>query len=282
MPELPQNQNISRPESYMSFMEFVKTGSFWKHALLAGGAVLLFLWLCFMFLNIFTLHNKHMEVPNFKGVFMRDLDKFVAEKDVEYEVVDSVYNDELPKGTVIEQEPLAGSTVKVGRTIYLTVNAQVNQKVQMPDLIDLSLRQAKSLLESYGLKLGKLSYVEGLPPVMQQHYKGRAIAPGSVIDKGSSIDLVLGMGQGNALITVPDLFGMTLTEARLALVALELSLGSVDKDDAVIDTLTAKVYRQNPKPDQADGLYKGARVNIWLTGSEEVLENESNQFNKVE
>jgi eukaryotic-like serine/threonine-protein kinase len=266
----------------MSFREFIKTGSFWKHVALAGTAVLLFLWGCFLFLNFFTLHNEHMEVPDFKGVYMSDLDKFVSGKELEYEVVDSVYNDQLPKGTVIDQEPKAGSTVKLGRKIYLSVNARVNQKVPMPNLIDLSLRQAKSLLESYGLKVGRITYVAGLPPVMQQNYQGKHISPNALIDKGSSIDLVLGMGDQNSLIQVPELFGLTLVEARTALVSSGLVLGKIEKDEPLTDTIMARIFKQNPSPESNDGLYEGARVNVWITTSEAVIERESNKNLHIE
>ncbi|MBX7201847.1 MAG: PASTA domain-containing protein [Bacteroidia bacterium] len=237
---------------------------------------------CFLFLDFFTLHNEYMEVPDFKGVYTRDLDKFVSGKDIEYEIVDSVYNDKLPKGSVVDQEPKAAATVKQGRTIYLTVNARVNKKVAMPNLIDLSLRQAKSLLESYGLQVGRLTYVEGLPPIMHQNFQGKPIAPNTQIDVGSSIDLVLGLGNKNSLIAVPELFGMTLSEVRSVLLSANLSLGMVNKDETASDTLYARVFRQAPQPNSTDGLYEGARVNIWLTGSEEVLESESKQNIQIE
>lgn len=88
-----------------------------------------------------------------KGSIHVTWDKFVSGKDIEYEIVDSVYNDKLPKGWVgLERGRKPAATVKQGRTIYLTVNARVNKKVAMPRSIDLSLRQAKSLLESMACK----------------------------------------------------------------------------------------------------------------------------------
>jgi len=259
-----------------------KSGTLWKHAALASGSVLIFLWACFFFLDFFTKHNEHMEVPDFKGIYVNDLDKFVAGKDLEFEVVDSVYHDKLPKGTVIDQEPRAGATVKVGRKIYLTVNAKVNKKVPVPNLIDLSLRQARSLLESYGLKVGRLTYVEGLPPVMKQSFQGQPIAPNTLVDKGSAIDLVLGMGNQHSLIQIPDLFGMTLPEAGAMLSSKGLILGTVLKDETAGDTLSARIYKQVPSPDHPEGLYEGARVNVWLTGSEKVLESESKHISEIE
>ncbi len=257
----------------MNFKEFIKSKLFWRHFLVATTAVLLFLWGCAFFLDMYTLHNEHVEVPNFQGIYAKDLDKFVEGHDLQYEVVDSIYNLKLTKGTVIDQDPLPGATVKHGRTIYLTVNAILSQKVAMPNLVDLSLRQSKSLLETYGLKVGMLRYVEGLPPVIQQLYKGQKIVPGTMIDKGSEIDLVVGRGGGRGLIPVPDLFGLTITEARKILSSSNLVLGTFLPDATGQDTTIAKIYKQTPGINE-EGLYSGASIDVLITGSEEVLENE--------
>lgn len=265
----------------MSFKEFLQSRSFWKHFILANAVVAVLLVLGMVFLNFYTLHDSKVEVPDFKGLFIKDLDKFVEGHNLSFEVVDSVYNMQKEKGTVIEQDPAPGSTVKEGRTIYLTVNAMLNQKVKMPDLVDLSLRQATSLLETYGLKVGSIRYTEGLPPVIEQLYKGRRIAPGTMVDKGSAIDLVAGLGDSKGLIPVPDLFGLTLPEARLILSNKSLVVGVVLQDATGRDSLTAKIYRQDPMPG-GDGLYDGAPINLWLTGSDEVLENERNMTSENE
>jgi beta-lactam-binding protein with PASTA domain len=257
----------------MTFFEFIKTKQFLKHFVGASAAVLIFLWICLMFMDFYTLHDSKATVPDFKGLYIKDLDKFVDGHNLRYEIIDSVYNMKKEKGTVLEQEPRPGSSVKEDRTIYLTVNAMLNQQVKVPNLVNLSLRQASSLLETYGLKVGSLRYVEGLPPVIRQLYKGKDIKHGSMLDKGSAIDLVLGKGQNNGLIPVPDLFGLTLQEARLVLNESQLIMGMKMMDLTAKDTIVARIYKQYPEP-SADGLYDGASINVWLTGSDEVLENE--------
>lgn len=267
-----QIQETNRPDR-MTFFEFIKTKQFWKHFIGASVTVLAFLWVCLLFMDFYTLHDSKATVPDFKGLYIKDLDKFVDGHNLRYEIIDSVYNMKKEKGTVLEQEPQPGATVKEDRTIYLTVNAMLNQQVKMPNLVNLSLRQASSLLETYGLKVGSLRYVEGLPPVIRQLYKGKDIKHGTMLDKGSSIDLVLGKGQNNGLIPVPDLFGLTLQEARLILSENQLVMGMKMMDLTAKDTNIARIYKQFPEL-SADGLYDGASINIWLTGSDEVLENE--------
>ena len=255
----------------------LKSLKFWKHALIALLTVLGVLYASFMLLGVYTLHDKTIDVPDFRGIFIRDLDNYIQDYALEYVIVDSVYNSEKEKGTVIEQDPEPGSLVKSGRKVYLTVNSMVNVKVAMPNLKDLSLRQAESLLETYGLKLGRLIYVQGLPPVMQQSFRGKPIAAGTMVEKGAEIDLTLGSGDSAGSLIVPDLLGKTVEEALFLLEDIELELNIANYDETVQDTLLAKIYQQSPKPGQAGGVYAGAKIHVWLTQSEDVLLNSNSK-----
>ena len=266
----------------MSFRSFLKSSSFWKHFTLSLVVVALVIWGAITLMKVYTLHGEHVVVSDFKGYYPKDLDKFVEDHDLKYEIVDSVFNRKLPKGTVIDQDPAPGATVKNGRTIYLTLNASLNQKVTMPNLINLSLRQATSKLETYGLKVGNLRYIEGLPPVIQQLYNGKEIKAGTIIIKDSEIDLVLGRGSNTGLIPVPDLFGMTITEARVILEGRKLRFGNRLPDASGSDTLIARIYMQNPPRKKSEGLYAGAEIDVWLTGKEEILEAERLKNDSIE
>jgi beta-lactam-binding protein with PASTA domain len=259
----------------MKLLELIRTKQFWKHVIIASVSGLALLYGGFLLLDVYTQHGEEVEVPDFEGIYIKDLEKFVEGHDLNFEIVDSVYSGESAKGTVVDQDPNSGSKVKKNRVIYLTVNAMLTKKVKMPDLIDLSLKQATSLLETYSLQVGMLHYVEGLPPVMEQSFRGKAVKGGDLIDIGSKIDLVLGRGNDGGLITIPNLLGLTLAEARFILASKSLLLGQVTEDDG-IDTVYAKVWKQNPSIESGEGLYDGARVNIWITQSEALLEDAEN------
>lgn len=265
----PRQMRADNQPDFMSFISFVKTSRFWKHLALASVTVIAVLWASFMLLKSFTHHDEYCEVPDFVGVYGEDLDEFISGHPLRFEVVDSVHNMNLPKGTVTDQDPQPGSKVKEGRTVYLTMNAMTNPTIPMPNLVDLSLRQATSLLETYGLKVGKLRYVDGLPPVMDQLYKGRKIKPGEMIEKGSAIDLVLGKGNAHGTMEVPELFGLNLQEARMMLMEAGLIAGVINQDKGS-DTLRGRVYKQMPAAGEQQ-LYPGASVDLWLTTSEELL-----------
>lgn len=258
----------------MDLKSFLKSSQFWRHFTVATLVAFAILGISILFLSLYTKHGDEVVVPNFEGIYVKDLDTFIDDHNVEYEIVDSIYNIEKAKGTVADQDPEPGSKVKPQRIIYLTVYATLNQKTAMPNLVDLSLRQASSLLETFGLKVGNLRYEEGLPPVMKQLFKGKTIRPGTMIDKGSKIDLVLGKGIVEGLISIPNLTGLTLFEVREILTENQLILKSIYPDEMDDDTLNARVYRQNPAYDKEEGLYPGAEIKIWITNQDEKVQQE--------
>ncbi len=163
-------------------------------------------------------------------------------------VQDSIYVDTLPPNLVIRQFPDPDATVKVNRTVYLTVNRAVAPLIDMPNLVGMSFRNAELEIRSKGLKLGDTTYVPDIAKnaVKEQLIHGETIRPGAKVAMGSLISLVLGAGIGNEDISVPDLFGMTYTEATALLDANGISMGVVLPDAGITDTAAGFVYWQNP------------------------------------
>ncbi len=176
------------------FLGYIKSKVFLKHFALALISLALVLWILFKLLAVYTHHGETAEVPDFKGKAIAELDNFVADKNVSYTIIDSVYNPDEKPGIVFKQDPEAKSLVKHNRTIYLYVTSTQPPQIAMPKLVDRSIRQALFMIESYGLKQGKVTEVAGdcNGCVLKQFYKGKEIKPGDPIKKGSKIDLVAG------------------------------------------------------------------------------------------
>jgi beta-lactam-binding protein with PASTA domain len=257
----------------MSKLSFLKNKNFYKHFAIANVIALLIVVGLVYSIKLFTLHGQSVEVPDFKNLMVKDLDKFVAGMDLEYVIVDSTANVKLPKGIVLEQDPIAGSKVKPGRKVYLTINGMLTPTVAMPNLIDLSIRQASSLIETYGLKLGNITYVSGLPPVLEQKHKGVNIAPGEMIEKDAVIDLVAGKGSMEEDVVLPDFFGLSLSQVKSRMANMDLNLGIINYDDSVKDTLKARVYKQSPDPDLKNYIGRNQNIDLWMTESKDVLNN---------
>jgi beta-lactam-binding protein with PASTA domain len=215
-------------------------------------------------LNRYTHHGENISVPDLRGKKFSTLDSILKEHNFHFKVVDSLYDGDKQAGTVLDQDPSPRSKVKENRTIYLTINATQPPDVKMPDLVDVSFRQAEAILQSFGLITGEIVYKADLAKnaVLEQRYKDRVIKPGTMIPKGSAIDLVLGDGLGESEISIPDLTGMTRNEAMNALVRASLSLGIVHYDSG--NTEDARVYKQHPSPEDGEIFKAGTNVDIYL------------------
>lgn len=164
------------------------------HLIAAILSVFLFLWLISYYLEYYTKHNKYIQTPNLLYLPIKKAIALIQSKNLKYHILDSIYQPNQKPGIVISQNPEPNTHVKENRSIYLTITRFLPPLIEMPELIDMSERQAIITLTSYNLKLGKIhyepSYCNGC--VINQLYQNKPIEPGNLIREGSEIDLVVG------------------------------------------------------------------------------------------
>jgi eukaryotic-like serine/threonine-protein kinase len=239
-----------------------------------GGALiaaLLLMFVIFKLFSIYTRHNKTQLVPELIGMPMQEAVKYLEQHGLEFVLNDSIYDvpvgrEEIKPGCVVDQNPIPNEEVKKGRKIYVSVRTAVPPMVEMPNLVDLSLRQAISMLEGRGLSFGQPIKRPGLPPVMQQMWKGRPIPAGTRIPKGSVIDLVVGEGGSDIQVAVPNLTGLTRYEAIMALSNGNLNLGAEIFTEFARDSNSVRVIRQYPKASSDELVNQGSDVDLWYGG----------------
>lgn len=223
-----------------------------------------------IFLNVVTQHNRELIVPDFTNMTVAEAEALAADAGMRVEVTDSVYAKRIRKGAVRDQNPAPGSKVKEGRRISLTINALNAKKVTMPNLIDLSMRQALAELQSRGLVLGKLIYVRDMATnnVLRQLHGNREIAPGTTVETDTVVDLVVGLNPDTEASTyVPDVLGKRYMSAVDALHKQSLNIKTLRFDDSVKtyeDSLDAVVYRQSPEASDIP-VNLGNDVSLYLT-----------------
>lgn len=222
-----------------------------------------------IFLNVFTKHNHEIIVPDFSNLTVEEATAVARQAGMRVEVTDSVFVKRMKKGAVYRQTPRAGSHVKEGRRIILTINAMNSKKVTMPNLIGYSMRQAMAELQSRGLVLGKLIYVDDIATnnVLRQLRGNREIDPGVMIESESVIDLVVGLNSGDSETYVPDVVGLKHIGALDAIHAHSLNISKLRFDKTVKDyndSLNAVVYKQNPEPSEFS-VKMGEEVTLYLT-----------------
>lgn len=220
-------------------------------------------------LGIITHHGQTIEVPDLTNMSVDNARHEASREDLRIEVIDSIYVRRMQKGAVYSQNPKAGTKVKKGRRIMLTINAMNAKKVSMPNLVGYSMRQAKAELNARGLVLGKLIYVNDIATnnVLRQIYHNREIRPGRQIETGSEIDLQVGLNPSDNMTYVPNVKGMKYLRAVDAVHDNSLNLGKVVFDKTVknyTDSLNATVYKQSPGASKSP-LLMGSDVTIHLS-----------------
>lgn len=240
-----------------------------------------------MWLRRYTRHNVTARVPDVQGQTFEEAAGMLAKRDLIAIVIDSVYTDELPKGSVVDQDPDAGRDVKPGRKVYLVLNASQPKMIDMPKLVDLSKRQAISVLEIIGLKVRELQYKPDpcVDCVIAQLYKGVPIEPDARIRRGEAITLVLGGGERGERIPVPDLIGLTRAGVGPVLNAASLNMGIVvacEGCNTAADSALARVRRQSPAADANNRIPMGGTIDIWLTTDTAGLRPVSDRGNAVD
>lgn len=243
---------------------------FWLNLLVAIGIVAALVFLFFSTLNFFTKHDEVVAVPNVIGKSFESAKELLEKEGFEVVIQDSVYRDTAKAMAVVKQFPEAESSVKVNRTIYVTVNRAIPPDVVMPNLIGMSIRNATLVLKQFGLKLGDTTYKPDFAKnsVLSQEVKGVKVEPGTKLPMGTAVSIVLGSGLSNIDMMVPDLIGLTYTEAVGMLDGTGISFGARVMDADVKDTSGAFIYRQSPDHLTVDyrpnRIRSGQMIDIWL------------------
>jgi beta-lactam-binding protein with PASTA domain len=144
-----------------------------------------------------TNHGEFVEVPDFAKLSVMEMRKSVEDAGLRYEVLDSAnYNPDYPRFSIIDQNPAAGTKVKTNRKIYFTVNPSGYKKVTVPKIIQVTKRNASSMLKAVGLDVQRVTYIDQLGKDMVYYikFKGKDIKPGDKLPKTSKIELVCGNG----------------------------------------------------------------------------------------
>jgi len=187
------------------FLDFLRSRTF---LIQLGLAVLVFIAICFMTLRWLkdnTNHGEFVEVPDFSKMSVMEMRKAAEDAGLRYEVLDSTnYDPEYPRFSILEQDPPAGTKVKENRKIYFTVNPSGYKKVTIPKIIQVTRRNATSMLRAVGLDVQGVTYIDELGKDMVYYirYKGKEMNPGDKLPKTSKVELICGNGTipGRAII----------------------------------------------------------------------------------
>lgn len=181
----------------MSLIKFLTSKVFFKQIALAIIALIVLVFIAMQWLKSTTNHGEFVEVPDLTGKSIETVKIEIKDHKLRFEIQDSAnFNPNYPKFSVIEQYPLPGTQVKESRKIYLILNPSGYRKVEVPNVVRRTFRQAKPTLEALGFEIGNISYVDdlGKDEVIAIKHKGEELKAGDMLPLTSKIDLVLGNG----------------------------------------------------------------------------------------
>ncbi len=204
----------------------------------------------FFWLRSYTQHGVEVEVTDVRGMVVAEAQPILAAQDLHLVVIDSTYSDKVPFGTIVEQDPKPMSHAKHGRAVYVTINATTKRQVLVPNLQDMSYRQAEATLRGLGLRVDtvydyKPSAYRDL--VLDVKRNGESVTPGTKLPVGTLVRLVVGKGMGEEEVEVPSVVGLTLQEARSTLLSYRLIVGAVSYDEPAAEGVAQYVYLQTPR-----------------------------------
>lgn len=237
-------------------------------------------WIILEWLDWYTRHGEEMPAPVVEGLTLDSAMALLDSVGMRWEVIDSVFSDTLKPHQVVKQSPAPGTPIKKGRKFYLIVNASAPPLISVPDLIDLPLEIAKKRLEAAGFRLGEVRFKPDIAHmvVLEQLVDSQAVAPGTFLPYGSTIDLVVGFSSDTGAVEVPLLVCLRFAQARTSLMRSVLSPGaimvmldsanSIPADSAhflqgVLDTFF--VYSQYPPHSKIQRVPPGTPVDLYLT-----------------
>ncbi len=250
---------------------FLISKKFWINFLLILIVWVGIIWGTMSYFNSYARLGEAIAVPNLIGNKASDIPALLTNKDLKYEIIDSIYNPNLVEGTIIFQKPIAtdssGLKVKSGRTIQVRVSKRT-RLVTVPVVVSKSQRFAEAMLTTKGLRT-RIEYVasnEDQGSVIDQEYKGQPIRKDQRLPINSVIELTVGKKATNeAMIRVPKLKGLTIKEAQDRLNGIEgVRLFAVYNNCITqADSTQAKINKQTPVAMDSSKVPKGSTITVF-------------------
>jgi len=188
------------------FFRFIFSKTFLIQVIIAIAMVAILCFVALEWLESSTNHDQRIVVPSLSKKTLDEVATILEAKDLRFEVQDSAnFNPNYPRYSVIEQNPVAGNTVKENRKIYVTLNPSGYKKVEVPNVVQKTRRQAEPKLVALGFRIGTITTVPNMSSlVLELRHKGKKIKPGDKLMKTSVIDLIVGDESGGNVNLSPD------------------------------------------------------------------------------
>ncbi len=192
------------------------------------------------------LFPAEVQVPPVTELTETEARELLEQYGLQMGIAQEVYDSDIPAGSVVNQEPSAGRTVREGREVAVQVS-RGPEYVEVPDVIGLSFREARLQLTQAGFTLGSEEGVMDTDAPLNS-VVDQAPESGQEVTRGIAVDLKINRGR-EALesVEVPDLRGIALDKAEEELKEIGLDIGSTWPEYSM-SVSTGDIIEQNPTP----------------------------------
>lgn len=244
-----------------------------KRFLLATVILVAISWIALYLVDVYTQHGQTEKVPDLRGMYMEEAEVMLRNHSLYAQIIDSVYVRNKKLGTIIDQIPAANSNVKTNRPVYLIINSKQVHHTPLPEVNDISYRQADAMLRAVGINVSNVEYTpsEYKDLVIDVKYGGRSVSAGFRIPEGAYVTLVVGSGLGGEDILIPSLKGLSIDDARQQVIKSSIVIGAIDYDiPPRANESDYVIYRQRPAAGKLAPA--GTRIDVWLSKDKSLLD----------
>ncbi|MDO4190245.1 MAG: PASTA domain-containing protein [Bacteroidales bacterium] len=248
------------------FLDSIKFGV--KHLVIAAIVVSMLVFATLQVLKYATHHGESISVPELIGMNPSEAEQALSDLDLSYCIIDSVHEKHFSPGEIVEQTPKAGTSVKGGRVIYLTIQAFKPLERTVGVVCNQSYREVLARLESCGFDVEVIEVPsEYSSLVLDVRYQGKSLkeSPDAKLPEGSHLVLEVGkVADGSEIVTMPHLTGLLSQTAQTLIRESSLVVGRIDYDETPVGNDDSYyVYWQSKHAGSSVAV--GSRVDIKLS-----------------
>lgn len=218
-----------------------------------------------------------VRVPDVEGRSEAEAEKMLQDAKLTVVHGKAENSDEVEEGYVISCDPKAGTEVEEGTEVTIVISlGEKEEQATVPELRNKTESDAEAALKDAGLN-GSASE-EYSDDVEAGRVISQSIDSGSKVEKGTTVSYVVSKGPETKYVRVPDLRGMTESQARQALREAGLSVGEVN-DDYISSSNVNRVVEQSISKGTSveEGTSVSFTVNLGLEPEPEPSEPEPEQ-----
>ncbi len=196
----------------------------------------------------FMLQEKDIDVPKVIGMDSARAVTIMVAAGLQVRAIEDTYNPGMSPGEVVAQVPLPGTKVKKGRGVKLYRCAHTSELV-VPDVSNIEVRKAEILLKQVGLETGRIcrAYHDTVPA---GNVISQSPPPNKGVPKEYKVNLLVSRGRQGVRTIMPNLIGLSLSDAKKTLNSMGFNFGITNKEAAAgeaIDTIVEQFPQQGEK-----------------------------------